>query len=327
MWNRKPTGQFELTYFKYIEESNDTFATVREWTKETITTTIVNNRDRVVKEQTVEVNGLGEIPAILAYNDRSPVRGIGVSDISDIAQAQKTIYNLTSECEQSVRINGHPALAATAGTELSAGAGAVIRMEDNLDPGLKPYMLSVSTDINSIFTAINHVTEGIDKMANTGSIRSTESRRMSGVAQQQEFELLNAKLSSKADNIQLTEEQIWQWFCQYQGRVWDGKIEYPGSFNIRDTQAEVDQLVKAKQAATNPKVLDIIDGKIVELLGEDPEVLFATDMLAGQETLPPQPVFEPHIMCDPVTGKEYIARTEQEHLDYAALGYYHKEEY
>jgi hypothetical protein len=327
MWNRKPTGQFELTYFKYIEESNDTFATVREWTKDTITTTIVNNRDRIVKEQTIEVNGLGEIPAVLAYNHRSPVRGIGVSDISDIAMAQKTIYNLTSECEQSVRINGHPALAATAGTELSAGAGAVIRMEDNLDPGLRPFMLAVSTDINSIFTAINHVTESIDKMANTGSIRATESRRMSAVAQQQEFELLNAKLSEKADNIQLTEEQIWQWFCQYQGRVWDGEIEYPGSFNIRDTQAEVDQLVKAKQAATNPKVLDIIDGKIVELLGEDPEVLFATDMLAGQETLPPQPVFEPHIMCDPVTGKEYIARTEQEHLDYAALGYYHKEEY
>jgi hypothetical protein len=31
-------------------------------------------------------------------------------------------------------------------------------------------------------------------------------------------------------------------------------------------------------------------------------------------------------MVDPETGKEYYARTEQEHLDYAAQGYYHKEE-
>jgi hypothetical protein len=32
-------------------------------------------------------------------------------------------------------------------------------------------------------------------------------------------------------------------------------------------------------------------------------------------------------MVDPETGKEYIARTEQEHLDYAAMGYIHENEY
>jgi hypothetical protein len=31
-------------------------------------------------------------------------------------------------------------------------------------------------------------------------------------------------------------------------------------------------------------------------------------------------------MIDPATGTEYIARTEQEHMDYMALGYVHKEE-
>jgi hypothetical protein len=273
MWHRKPNGQFELTYFKYIEETNDTFATIREWTKETITTTIVNNRDRKVQEVLVEVNGLGKIPAVLSYNHRSPVRGIGVSDISDIADAQKSIYNLTSEVEQSVRINGHPALVKTIGTEASAGAGAIITMEDNLDSGLKPYMLNVSTDINSIYNAIQHITSSIDKMANTGSIRSTEARTMSGVAQQQEFELLNAKLSEKADNIELTEEQIWTWFAEYQGKVWDGEIEYPGSFNIRDTASEIGQLVQAKSAATDPVVLRMIDGEILELLGAEKEYL------------------------------------------------------
>jgi hypothetical protein len=268
-WHRKPNGQFELTYFKYIEESNDTFATVREWTKETIKTYIVNNRSRAVTEETVEVNGLGKIPAVLAYNHRSPVRGIGVSDISDIAHAQQTIYNLTSEVEQSVRVNGHPALVKTVGTEASAGAGAIVTMEDNLDPGLKPYVLSVSTDIGSIFTAINHATNAIDKMANTGSIRATETRRMSGVAQEQEFQLLNAKLSEKADNLELTEEQIWQFFFEYQGQQWMGEIDYPGSFSIRDTQADVDKLLKAKSAATDPVLLRVIDEQLLELLDEE----------------------------------------------------------
>jgi hypothetical protein len=272
-WHRKPNGQFELTYFKYIEESNDTFATIREWTKETIKTYIVNNRSRAVQEETEEINGLGKIPAVLAYNHRSPVRGIGVSDISDIAHAQMTIYNLTSEVEQSVRINGHPALVKTAGTEASAGAGAIVQMEDNLDPGLRPYILSVSTDINSIFNAIGHVTDAIDKMANTGSIRATESRRMSGVAQKQEFELLNAKLSEKADNLELTEEQIWQYWFEYQGQQWMGEINYPDGFNIADTSNEIDNLVKAKGASTDPAVARVVDEMLLEALGSEKERL------------------------------------------------------
>ncbi len=326
-WNRLPNGRYNLTYFKYIEEGNESVSTVREWTTTEIHTWVIDHQNRSVIEHTIEPNPLGEIPAVLAYNFKSPVRGIGVSDIVDIAKAQRTIYNLSSEVEQSIRINGHPALAATAGTELSAGAGAVIRMEDNLDPGLRPYVLAVATDINQIFTAINHVTEIIDKMANTGSIRSTESRRMSGVAQEQEFQLLNAKLSEKADNLELVEESIWQWFAYYQGTTWDGEIEYPSSFAIRDTHNDIEALVKAKSAATDPRVLNIIDHELVELLGEDPALVLTTQEYLPAEQLPEQEPFEPHKMIDPVTGTEYIARTEQEHIEYAARGYVHEDEY
>jgi hypothetical protein len=249
------------------------------------------------------------------------VRGIGISDISDIADAQRFIYNMTSEVEQSIRINGHPALVKTAGTEASAGAGAIIQMEDNLDSGLKPYILSVSTDVNQIFTAIEHYSMIIDKIANTGSIRSTESRRMSGVAQEQEFQLLNARLSEKADSLELVEEQVWQWFCYYQGQSWDGKIEYPGSFSIKDNMNEITQLKLAKETATDPRVLDIIDQKLLETLGEDP------DMLRGEvdpTEIPAQPPYDVHVMVDPATGEEFYARTEQEHLAYAARGFVHK---
>jgi hypothetical protein len=277
-WNRLPNGRYNLTYFKYIEEVNDTVHTIREWTETEIYTWVIDAEGRKILEQTVEPNPLGEIPAIISYNFKSPVRGIGISDLADIALAQQTIYNLTSEVEQSIRINGHPALVKTVGTEASAGAGAIIQMDDNMDAGLKPYMLSVSTDVNSIFTAIDHVTNAIDKMANTGSIRSTESRRMSGVAQEQEFQLLNAKLSEKADNLELTEEQIWQWYCHYQGRTWNGEVEYPGSFNIRDAQSEIDGLVKAKSAATDPAVVRKIDEHILEWMGEEKEVLAYQDI-------------------------------------------------
>jgi hypothetical protein len=272
-WRRNANGRYDLEYLKYIEEGNDTVSTIREWFPTEIHTWIVDHKNRTVMEHLVEPNEIGEIPAIVAYSRKSPVRGMGVSDITDIADAQKTIYNLTSEVEQSIRINGHPALCKTVGTEASAGAGAIVLMEDNLDPGLKPFVLSVSTDINSIFTAIEHAVNAIDKMANTGSIRATESRRMSGVAQQQEFELLNAKLSEKAANLELVEESIWQWFAYYQGTTWNGKVEYPRSFNIKDEANDMDILYKARQAATDPAVLRVIDGEILETLGKEREYL------------------------------------------------------
>jgi len=312
-----------LDYFKYVEDANDNIITVKEWFTDQIVTTVIDDERKTVIEQQTEPNPLNEIPAICAYNVKSPVRGIGLSDITDIQRIHRFIYNMTSEVEQSIRINGHPALCKTAGTEATAGAGAIIQMEDNLDPGLKPYVLSVSTDINQIYTAITHATDIIDKMANTGSIRSTESRRMSGVAQEQEFQLLNAKLSEKADNCQLVEEQIWQWYSYYQGMSWDGKIEYPGSFSIRDTGNDIEILVKAKSAATDPRVLQVIDHELLEALGEDADMIREE---VNPALVPAQPPFDIHVMVNPETGEEFYARTEAEHLRYAELGYVHKDE-
>jgi hypothetical protein len=289
-----------------------------------IKTVTVNLKDSTDVEEIIEPNGLGKIPAICAYNTRSSVRGIGVSDIGDIADAQKFIYNATSEVEQTIRMDSHPSLVKTPETQAGTGSGSIIHMPENLDPGLKPYLLEHSgASVTSIYEAIKHAIDSIDKMANTGAVRATQSRTMSGVAMETEFQLLNAKLSEKADNIELAEEQMWKLWCEYMGYVWSGKIDYPGSFNMRDTQAEIDQLVKAKGAATNPKVFNIIDGRIVELLGEEEDILFAPEMADASVGLPAVTVFEPHIMIDPATGTEYIARTEQEHMDYAALGYYH----
>jgi hypothetical protein len=110
-------------------------------------------------------------------------------------------------------------------------------------------------------------------MANTGAVRAVESRTMSGVAMETEFALLNARLSEKADNLQLAEESMWQFWFEYQGEQWMGEVEYPGSFNIRDTSKEIEQLQTAKNTATDPVVLRKIDEHILEWMGEEKEVL------------------------------------------------------
>jgi len=115
-------------------------------------------------------------------------------------------------------------------------------------------------------------------MANVGSVRATESRTMSGVALETEFQLLNARLATKAQNLELAEEQIWRIFGIYQGIEWDGLVTYPDSFNIRDRGREIDELVRAKSAATDPIVLKIIDGEILETLGKEAELLAYDDI-------------------------------------------------
>ena len=307
-WARQPSGRYELVYFKYLEDVNGNVQTVKEWTKETITTTTVDTAAKTMSERFEEVNGLGHIPAICAYNGRSTLRGIGISDITDIADQQRFIYNATSEVEASIRLNTHPSLVKTSETIAGIGAGSIIQMETNLDPGLKPYLLEFTgASINSIYESIKHAIDSIDKMANTGAVRATESRTLSGIAMETEFALLNARLSEKADNLELVEEQMWRIWSAYMGHTWSGMIDYPGSFNIRDTSMEIQQLAQAKSAATDPRVLAVIDHEIIEWLGEDADLIMPeTVTLQDGQVVPydsAEPFEEPEELYNPATGE------------------------
>ena len=80
---------------------------------------------------------------------------------------------------------------------------------------------------------INMKVESINRITHMGAVRATEARIQSGIALQTEFQLLNARLSEKADYLQNAEEQIWKLFAEWQGREFDGEIIYPDSFNLR----------------------------------------------------------------------------------------------
>ena len=257
---------------------------VREWTKDAITTYQLNNLKQEITHTIVETNELGKIPAIISYATRSPVRGIGASLITDIADYQQQIYNFTSEIDQSIRLNGHPTLVKTPSVEASAGAGAIALMPDDMDPALKPYLLNVATDIGSIYSAIGDCVNAIDKMANTGAVRATATNTQSGVSMETEFQLLNAKLSEFADGLELTEEQIWILFAEYEGTVWDGLIQYPNAFNIRDMANEYRNLQVAKSAATGSEVTALIDLRLRELM-EDPRFVHTDDAPADSKEI------------------------------------------
>ena len=286
-WARRPSGRYELDYLRYVEDINGDIQIIKEWTPDEVRTIEVDTGQETIGEPLVEPNGLGRIPAVIAYNGRSMIRGVGISDIADIADAQKFIYNLNSEIEQSVRLDSHPSLVTTPDTQIGTGAGAIIHMDGTLDPGLKPYLLEYSgASVDSILATIDKTIASIEKMANIGAVRATESRTLSGVAMETEFQLLNARLAEKANALELAEEQLWRLWCAYQQVPYSVEIDYPGSFNIRDTGSELQQLKTARETAQDPVIQQLIDRRLVELLGEDPEEYFDTESYQMQTTSP-----------------------------------------
>jgi hypothetical protein len=175
-----------------------------------------------------------------------------VSLIADISDLQRAIYNEYSEVEQTIRLSNAASLVKTADTEAGAGPGATIHMSDSMDPALKPYLLQPSgASVDSIYNSIDKRIAAIDRIAHLGAIRETTAKTMSGVSRSMEFEQLNAKLSDIADSLELTEENIMRLVAAYQGVAWDGVVDYPDSFNIRDENADLDFYLKASVAPVN----------------------------------------------------------------------------
>lgn len=310
-WSRSPSGRYSLDYFKYVEDINKDIHTVKEWTNDVIITTIVDTDRDLVMDTIEEVNGLGKIPAVCVFNKKGVVRSIGISDIADIADAQRFIYNATSEIDQSIRLDSHPSLVKTPETNAGIGAGSLIHMPDNLDPGLKPYILEFSgASVDKILNAIRHQIDNIDKMANTGAVRATESRTMSGIAMETEFQLLNAKLSEKADQLELAEETIWKLFCEYTGYQWTGEIDYPGSFNIRDTGSEIAQLKTASEVVPNNAFIQTeIARQVADWMGIEYE----------EEEM--EPAMAPHTMTNLATGETVTVTTQEQHAQLISQGW------
>ena len=244
------------------------------WTPERIDT--LYQKDRL-DPQVIDTadNQIGKIPAVILYNSKSHKRGIGQSDLTDIADIQKAIYNEYSEIEQLIRLTNHPSLVKTPSVNASAGAGAVIEMPEEIDSNLKPYLLQPSgQNLTSIMESINNKVESINRIAHTGAVRTTKQQVSSGIALQTEFELLNARLSEKADNLEIAEEQLFRCYAMFQNSTFDGEINYPDSFNIRDYASDLIYFQQAKAMNIgSPTFEKEVDKEIARAVVDDDERL------------------------------------------------------
>jgi len=308
-YRRRPNGSYELSYLKVFEGNDSGRDIFRVYTPEEIIVISIGSGEEDAMVDEVVPNALGRVPAVCVYSQRSQEKGIGISDVADVAGMQKAIYNELSELEQIERISNHPSLVKTPGVRAAAGAGSIIDVPEDTPENLRPYLLQPSgASIDSLLKSVGQKIEMIDRMSHMGGIRSIESRRLSGVALATEFQLLNARLAEKADNLEHAEEQIWTLWANWQGQVWNGSVDYPDSFNIQDKYNDMNMLKLAKDAGVeNPILRTEIEDRMLQLLVDE-------DRYEELTTQPQKDV----VVHRPITGADDLVT----HLrDMIAAGY------
>ena len=277
-WNykREVNGKYSLDYLKIREEVDKEGGTYfRMWFPDRIDTVYMDDSGTEPRLIDTAENQIGKIPAVILYNSKSHKRFVGQSDLTDIADLQKAIYNEFSEIEQLIRLTNHPSLVKTPSVNASAGAGAIIEMPEEIEPNLKPYLLQPSgQNLQAIMESITKKVDAINRIAHTGAVRTTKQQVSSGIALQTEFELLNARLSEKADNLQLAEEQLFKLYADFQNTKFEGEINYPETFNIRDFAADLMFYQQAKSVNVgSPTLGKEIDKEIARAVVDDNEQL------------------------------------------------------
>ena len=318
-YERQSNGAMIMTYLKVLIEKTQDTKTYKIYTPEETITAISSLESDLVSIVDQVPNPLGEIPCVVLYNNRSWTHGIGISDIADVADIQRSIYSDYSEINQLIKLSNHPTLVKTNSVDASAGSGAIVSMPEDLDAGLKPYLLSPSgQNITTLLETINRKVEAIEKMTHLDSVSGQRTAR-SGVAMLIEQKALASTLSGKAQLLQLAEEQIWRLWCLWEGTAWDGEIYYPDSFDTRDRQQDLMNLKLAQEiGVTDPMLKKYVQMSIASAIVDDEDALQQiNDSIMSDE-------FVPHTMYD-AQGNEYQVNSQEDHERYEALGYTHEQ--
>lgn len=271
-----PNGAEKLVMVKTKEWLGEDYYKYIVWTRENIAVYYVLE-DEVVKMEDY-INPIGEVPFVVHYANPTQYKGVGHSDIADVAKIQQSCFNLLSEAEQSIRISGHPTLVKTQDVTAMAGAGSVMNMDNTMDPNLRPYLLEpTGSNIGSIVEMIQVHIENFLRSTHLGAIMAARGLSVkSGVALATEFDMLNTRLGDKSAKLEQTEWNIWALWFKWSNMQPDAdfNIEYQKSFDLRDEHADLKLLNEALQmGVTSELFIKEVHKQIAKIVIHNGDVL------------------------------------------------------
>ena len=281
-YQRMPNGAEKLIYVKTKEFVSPTVTRFIEWTPAEIRTFEVlydsNGEEKTVTMTELQVNAIGEVPFVQLKANPSQYKGIGMSDIADVAKIQQAMFNLLSEAEQGIRISNHPTLVKTQDVNATAGAGAVINIDNNTEPSLRPYLIEPNgTNIDSIVAMLEQHIQAFLRMTHLGAIMAARGLSIkSGIALSTEFEMLNTRLADKSAKLEQAEYNMWKLFHKWTNLQMDDEFNvlYKKTFDLRDENADVSLLNQALQIGVQSETFTReIHKQIARIVVEDGDKL------------------------------------------------------
>ena len=201
---------------------------------------------------------LGRVPMTFCYNGgKRPGSILGVSAIRDIARINIAIYNWCSLLDEEVYnkcLNILLVPSAGSGEEIVIGSRNVLEY----DPvaGQPPSYLAPPTEpLTSILDLIQRAQGWIYRLAKLGGVRKLQETGQigSGLALKQEFLETNQALREKADHLENATKQVMDIVSLYLGRDgFDGVVDFPEEFGVRDYEVELDLVTKMRSALRAP---------------------------------------------------------------------------
>ena len=224
---------------------------------------------------------LGQVPLVTLYNKSTGINFKGISDLEDIADINRNIYYLCSDAKEIIENTAFPMLAMpysklTGDDEVEAGPKNIIQFDPEHD-GAKPYWLEAPhSSLSEIREWVRQDINEIHRIAKMGGARGTETSKQarSGIALELEYQQLHAILSEKADNIEQAEREILKLWAMWEGKIFDGFIDYPDDFSVRDLASDLDRSLKAKDVKVSSVTFDkelqknIVDAVLPKLTDE-----------------------------------------------------------
>ncbi len=253
-FTRLPSGKPVLERVK-IKEGEGRY---RIWTRELWELWEVEKESGDVRLRGFGEHNLGVVPVVNLYNKRSGIRMVGSSDLQDIADINKNIYYLCSDAKEIIENTAFPMLAmpyGKAGGEEDREIGPRnILQYDPTEPNAKPYWLEPPhSSLTEIREWVRQDIGEIHRIAKLGGVKTAEdfSRMRSGVAIELEYQQLYATLSEKADNIEQAESSVLDLWARWSGGRFEGLIDYPDDFSVKDMARDLDNAIKAQSAVVD----------------------------------------------------------------------------
>lgn len=255
-------------------------------------------------------NPLEEIPFVWHYNQKSKDHGIGVSDVHEVSRIDLSIVRNLSQIEEVINYAAFPIMrkpmrdasptdTVTPQQDDEVSVKAVMEYDPEMPESKPDWLPSAAGDaITSMLSTIDKKISEIYRSSNAGGMAATEiqTQAKSGVALKTEFQLLNAKLGSKASNMDIVEMKVVEYFLKWE-ELWkqygeEYSVERDRTYDIENLAADLENALTAKTVVISDKFdelvqkqtarqvlptaseddLSVIDGEIEKSVKEKPEV-------------------------------------------------------